>query len=508
MLYFGLTPLGTPAIADETPSLNGGIYIQSSILGNLGIKKPLSGQSVFSSSISGELKVVNKLDGQIDIDSVVTGALGIKLPLSGIIQSRLNMDNSTLGIKLPLNGEVDIVSSGNADMTVLTTMSGEIRISTKVEASVDYALNFKQYKKAIEGEIVYPLAKIQFLNEDETFDFEVFGEVLGGRLGIRKEDGVRRTAEVSLSNIDGKFRLSEDDLWVRRKFKLYLGLKILGKDVYYPQGVFVLSRSSLRSGFSDTKLRISGIDKWSNLNGVNGGNLISPIIFNNGTNVKSIVDAILIQAKDPKVCNFLGGGQNTSYKIIRSYGSNTYADILLELARFLSYEIYYDVEGRLTMHEINNPMENDSSWDYTTDERAYLGSDKSIDYTNAYNVVRVIGANLNGDIIVGTAKNENPNSPTSIQAIGEKELPPIIEDIYRTVSQAEGYAKYRLEHDHRMPESVSLKSVKMYHLDVGDVSTIKDDKGQYNKDDKYEIRSIDLGLAPSATMSLSLLKSI
>ena len=55
--------------------------------------------------------------------------------------------------------------------------------------------------------------------------------------------------------------------------------------------------------------------------------------------------------------------------------------------------------------------------DFDENDMEFLENSISVDFSKLYNVVTVIGANINGDLITYTAQNENPKSQSNIWTV-------------------------------------------------------------------------------------------
>ena len=86
-----------------------------------------------------------------------------------------------------------------------------------------------------------------------------------GSITANRQQGCRRTCSIEVIDKDKKYLPQQDSLfWYNRKFKLYIGLQIVGGNTYwFSQGVYY-TRTANNSG---RVISIEGIDKYGYING-------------------------------------------------------------------------------------------------------------------------------------------------------------------------------------------------------------------------------------------------
>jgi hypothetical protein len=370
------------------------------------------------------------------------------------------------------------------------------------------AVTFSDYVNVLKSGVYHPIAKVEFLRrEDESVYSEFTSYLTEGNITINKNNGIRRGVNLTLDNSNLRFKINEDELWINSKFKVSLGLRINEED-FFPNshGVYILNDPELISDFSKKTINLSGEDKFSALNGVNGGNLTDIYQIPVGTNIGSAIKALLIKGGDKQPPLIENITETTPYTIRAEYGK-TIGDLIIELCEMISYDCYYDAEGRLIVEKPKDDKLIGSSWDFSVDEKTYLGSTHKHEFSKVFNIQTVVGANINGSIAYGQAKDMNLSSPTRIQLIGERPAPPITDDIIYSDSLALQRANYELKKSIALQESVSLNCMPVYHLDVGHIVTVTDESAGFKELDRFSIQSINLGLKYNDKMSLTLWKS-
>lgn len=258
-----------------------------------------------------------------------------------------------------------------------------------------------------------------------------------GSITINKEQGCRRSCSLSIIDRSGKYIPQKDSsFWYNRKFKIFIGLQVDENIYWFPQGVFV-TKSANSNG---RRLNVEGVDKYGFLDGTLNARMClveyqaSVTNSKKGTNIATLIKDTLM----------LDLGNNIPLDPVEPiidpifYNVTLYDDIVIDeggylgeifdkIAEMYGANIYYDVNGRLRMERVFNY--NLPSWyrhlspQFELSETEFTETD--INYTYNYdgvNIITVTTDNTSGEIYSYTAKNENPQSPVNINAIGYKGL--------------------------------------------------------------------------------------
>lgn len=167
---------------------------------------------------------------------------------------------------------------------------------------------------------------------------------------------------------------------------------------------------------------------------------------------------------------------------------STYADILLEYATILCANIYYDVNGRLVIEPMIDTADDITDtnkeilWDYTVDEKTFLGLTQTYNFDKVYNDFIVLGNVLNGYQFKGRVQNRNPMSNTSVQRIGLKTKEPIEDNQYVSDEQCVELAKYYAKTDTILQKSGTISSIPLFHLDVNKLVTVSTPNNNMSKE--------------------------
>lgn len=281
--------------------------------------------------------------------------------------------------------------------------------------------------------------KIEILSHYEGAIGEITSDLSStdGSITINKEQGCRRSCSLSIIDRSGKYIPQKDSsFWYNRKFKIFIGLQVDENIYWFPQGVFV-TKSANSNG---RRLNVEGVDKYGFLDGTLNARMClveyqaSVTNSKKGTNIATLIKDTLM----------LDLGNNIPLDPVEPiidpifYNVTLYDDIVVDEGGYLGEifdkitemygaNIYYDVNGRLRMERVFNY--NLPSWYRHLSPQFELSeteiTETDINYTYNYdgvNIITVTTDNTNGEIYSYTAKNENPQSPVNINAIGYKGL--------------------------------------------------------------------------------------
>lgn len=175
------------------------------------------------------------------------------------------------------------------------------------------------------------------------------------------------------------------------------------------------------------------------------------------------------------------------YTVIVERGK-TYADVLLEYATILCANIYYDVHGRLVFEPMIDTADDITDtnkeilWDYSVDEKTFLGLTQSYNFDKVYNDFIVLGNILNGYQFKGRVQNRNPLSNTCVQKIGLRSKEPFEDNQYVSDEQCIELAKYYAKTDTILQKSGNISSIKLFHLDVNKLVSISTPNNNMGKE--------------------------
>ena len=315
--------------------------------------------------------------------------------------------------------------------------------------------------------------RLFLLNKDETVREEITQDlIVGGNLHAVLQNGMRRTATVTINNEDLRYTPNPNRLWFGQKFKLFAGIILDdGTEYLIPQGVFYSSNPGASYLQSNRLATINLVDKWAFVDGsmfgrVKGSYYIPKTITSGGTSVNTkLTDAVKFTLEqddgtgcmvDPIAPFFDTNISNVDLPYtLRSSATGTYGDVLLELNKMMIGSMGYDQNGRLCVTSDNVDIDHSDQsimWRFTADSTQLFTLDAVSQMSDVYNHVYVVGANVNGDIIKAEAACTSAKFDTNIERIGDKSL--VIEDqkLY-----SEEYAMQRAEYELKMAQRLGYQ---------------------------------------------------
>lgn len=377
------------------------------------------------------------------------------------------------------------------------------------------------YLNSLKFSVIQPKIKIELMDYNENVLDEVIQDISeedAGSISVNYQQGARRSCAVTLVNTFDKYTPSPVSLiWCNTKFKIYTGLAIYNdtteeNDYYwFSQGVYILTNPQvLRSSIKKT-VTLNGVDKFgifgseTNFHELDGTYLIPA-----NTTVKNIIIDILQldmgngNKLDPKIprIDSVFGSLKIPYEIKKSPGT-FFSDILIEIGNIFACDIYYDGDGYLNFVKgnENNFKTNESPlWHYNDVFSEYGEANLELNFTEIYNVIKVIGNNPASKLYETVLKNTDPSSPTNIQLIGEKSK--YIESSFcYNQARTEDFAKYLLRKYSLMQLAISFSSAFIPHLDVNKVVNITDEYYGY-EEQKFVIQGLTIPLSSKSQITV------
>ena len=169
-------------------------------------------------------------------------------------------------------------------------------------AQVTAQERYAAYLRALKGPFE-KLCRLRFLNPDGSTAFFVDNNrknpysaafVSNGTLTVNLQNGVRRTASVTLSNVGEEFSYDVNHIWFGQEIALDEGLTLPnGEEYYIQQGVFLVEDPEETVDPTQRTAVFNLVDKWANLDGTLWGNLDGTYRGQLGVNIFQQIDALL-----------------------------------------------------------------------------------------------------------------------------------------------------------------------------------------------------------------------
>lgn len=379
------------------------------------------------------------------------------------------------------------------------------------------ALTFYDYLEAVKKPVLVPCLKLEWLNPDDSIAYEITTDLYNtnGTLNVTNQSGCRRTFNLQIHNVDGRYDIDVNKVWLGQKVKLYLGLYIDGTPYLIQQGVFYLTNPTDIMNTAENCIQLNCTDKWSYLDGTLFGNLDGIYKIPVNSDIFDAIKALLltdrgngvpIDSTKPNISTFfntkmtaLSNGElvsvlKTPFTATIDKGQ-TYADVLLQFNTMLAGVIYYDTVGRLNVEPNETDLlDEDKEILYKFDQNNsdILGKSQEFKFTEVFNDILCVGATTNGYLAKGRATNNNIKSDLCVQRIGKKTK--VYEDTnYYSDGLCQDWANYLLRNNTILQTSLSLQTIPLYHLDVNKLITITNTK-YHLKEEKFLINSLSIPL--------------
>lgn len=389
----------------------------------------------------------------------------------------------------------------------------------------------KEYILAVQAATLYPVIKVELLDQYENAYIEISEEITdnSGSIQSTLQQGVRNTVSFTIFDPEGKFipNANNNLFWIRKKFKLYVGLateqqavQINGQSVvrsgdifWFPKGVYIITDiSAQKDGQGNQNITFTGVDKYGAFTNDTGyGEMIGTFSFDIGMTISYVIKNILRQdigngqMLDPIEPIIDPDLQEYRLQLAFSKGPGSYiGDLLNDLATTLHADIYYDMDGHLNVKKALNFDEYknvQNQWDFKEGNAEYISSQINYQLKNIANYIYVIGDNpLGGQVPIAIAENTDTRSPLSIAKIGRKSRYLEKSTIY-TQQEAQDYANYILKQSCLLGNQISFTCSLIPSLELDNTFTLTDSYYKYDRQE-FIITSITYPIGVG-TMSIS-----
>lgn len=389
----------------------------------------------------------------------------------------------------------------------------------------------KEYRVAVQSATLYPVIKVELLDQFENAYAEISEEITdnSGSIQSTLQQGVRNTISFSIFDPAGKFIPDANNnlFWVRKKFKLYVGLAteqkaiqlngqttgISGDIFWFSKGVYIITDISAQKDSSGNQtISFTGVDKYGAFTNDTGyGEMIGTFSFDIGMSISYVIKNVLKQdigngqMLDPLEPIIDPDLQEYKLQLAFSKGPGSYiGDLLNDLATTLHADIYYDMDGHLNVKKSLNFDEYknvQNQWDFTEGSAEYISAQVNYQLKNIANYIYVVGDNpLGGQIPVAIAENNDARSPLSVAKIGRKSRYIEKSTIY-SQQEAEDYAQYILKTACLLGNQISFTCTLIPSLELDNTFSLTDSYYQYDRQE-FIITAITYPIGVG-TMSIS-----
>lgn len=401
------------------------------------------------------------------------------------------------------------------------------------------------------------LTKLEFLQPDNSVAFFLSNAngyrrgynpkyqssalVQQGTLSVSFQNGARRKASITLSDIDNAFEYNVNNIWFGQKIRLSMGLVLPdGTDFYLPQMVGLTKNPQSVLSENQKTVTFPLVDKWANLDGSLFGKLTDTYTAKQSTAEYAVYTAIanllktsiydhkltddinaMIDNIAPIFTNYYDGknyavldgdGSQTRtasmteipFDISENGGSN-FAQLLLQFNDVLAGIIGYDQTGALRLEPSQtdiNDIEKPVLWEFTQRNSTLSQISETIKNDEVYNDVIIVGGGNTDGGIWGRASNDDPNSDTSISAIGLKTYRETKANYFNT-KQCTALAEYYLKRKTILQKSVNITSSQMFHLVENQLVSVQRTDKPHNPTERHLINSFSLPIGETGAMTIN-----
>lgn len=350
------------------------------------------------------------------------------------------------------------------------------------------------------------LCRLRFLNPDGSTAFSLDNGVgnkragafiADGTINCNLQNGKRRTATVTLSNVDGAYDYNVNNVWFGTEIALDEGLILPdGTDYYIQQGIFLLESPVEHLQPGQRTVTYNLVDKWANLDGTlfgyldgiyevpAGGSIYTPIVSlleqdrGNGVPLDRM-RPILTEYYIDKTQTLPDGSTASLVTVpydFRVDGENgSVADIILGLAGMVNAWVGYDPSGALRLDPSQDDiLDTDKPilWQFSLGETIFLGADYTVKNTEVFNDYIVVGEMLdNYSQPAGRATNNDPKSDTNVQTIGRKTMRESAAG-FATTEQCVDLAVWKLKRATALHRAVSISCKQIFHIEENNLVTV------------------------------------
>ena len=373
-------------------------------------------------------------------------------------------------------------------------------------------VNYSIIENILKRPKITPIYKLYVLHYDETIDYEIPQDDIiidSGNFSENYQNGQRKSINVNLVNIDGKYNPNINSIWMNNKFRLDVGLEFNGVEYLFARGIYILGNPSSSHQDSDKQVSLTLVDKFAMFEG-KMGTLETTYEIPVGTNIQKAIYGILNldngmgYPMDSKPVLFDDFVTTTMPFTLTKDAGSTLGEMLLELGTILNAEVFYNSQGNLCYKSINETTNDNlksSLWDYEDGKRDYFTANTQYGFEDVINEVHVVGDNVNNDIFSAISKNTNPASPLCIGLIGRRVLYINDSNIYND-SLAQQRANYELRRQGLLKVSMTIEVAFNPLLFVNNIITITDSHYDLERA-RFLIQSISYSIGSQSKMTIT-----
>ena len=404
------------------------------------------------------------------------------------------------------------------------------------------------FKKLSKLEFLQPDGSVAFALDnqykrgfDSTYDSRAF--LQGGTLNVSLQNGARRSASITLSNLDNAFDFAVNKIWYGTTVRLSMGMELPnGERFYIPQGVFVFNNPQKVLNPDSREMTYSLSDKWVNLDGSLFGQYPFSMTISRNTNYfQAIQDLLHLNKYDmenttsdptmqldpftPVFTDYYNDLPNVEYTVERPDGTSTpasvpptvtpyeivtdmgstVADTILEINESCVGLVGYDPTGSLRIESAQASLldvEKPVLYTFTHKNCTFCGMTENTKNTEVFNSVIVVGEGINNGTVWARATNYDPFSEANANMIGLKTFKEDKAEFWNA-QQCKDWAEYTLKQKAIVQKSITIRSAQMFHLIENNLIAIQRPDKKGSPMEKHLIQSFSLPIGETGEMSIT-----
>lgn len=287
--------------------------------------------------------------------------------------------------------------------------------------------------------------------------------IIDGSVTVQYGNDVRRNLDITLDNRDGALDSDPDGFWYDKVIKVYRGVEWPGGSWETQLGEFIPDRISKANFPHSTKVTARDYVKKGD------SELASATSFKSGLALETVIGAV---AANAGITKLMLPVTNKLLAIDTPFDAGTKrSEIWFKLADSFGMELYFDLNGYMTMREYQDPVSSPTIMTFKTGPEGNLASyEKSTNDAKVKNHIIVRGESSDSSVtpIVAEAINTEPTSPTRVSRIGDRTMP-YSSPLITTQAQANLIAAQLLKVNALESYELSFESIVFPWLDVGGI---------------------------------------
>lgn len=321
----------------------------------------------------------------------------------------------------------------------------------------DKTWTYQEIVSALRNPFFRPRFKIVLLNPDETEIVEIDEQdIIRDSISYSEnyQKGERRSLSFTLINKFGKYTPKSNkkqirylnngleknvknfltqEIWADTKFAFYVGFEHFGKLCWFKKCVYIINNMNV-VGESEQKISFSLADKFARFTGKSGVLIDTYEIPVGSPAIRTIKDLLNMSNGDGynfDVQPLIYDSRFEDFKLqasIQKQSGDTIGSIIDDICTQMSANYYYNDNGNLVIEYLDETINDDAKpicWIFDEQYNELFKLSLDYNFTDAINIVKVIGDNVNNGLFSALVVNNDPRSPICTGRIGNRKESPI-----------------------------------------------------------------------------------